>query len=121
MKYGILDYEFELVNSELTVLPQRVRFLKEMGLLPDKKDVNDSIFPDAGIGFLEEMLDETKKNKLFLKLFLDSQRKYRGSKGAPAEKWLTVDSAKYFPCEFIVRDVCLTNCSSIWLHKHFYL
>ncbi len=121
LKYGLLDYDFVVVNTELPTEPQRVRFLKEMGFLPDKKEVDDSVFPDAGIGFLEEMVDDVRKNKLLFKILLDSQGSYRGAQGAPQEKWLNVDPDQYFPCEFIVRDACLTNCSLIWLNKHFYL
>ena len=121
LKYGILDYDFDVVKTELEAEPQRVRFLKEMELLPDKKDVDDSIFPDAGIGFLEEMLDEIKKDELIVKVFLDSQGDYRGGNGMPKEKWMNADPDQYFPCEFSIRDACITNCSLIWLNKHFYL
>ncbi len=121
LKYGLLDYDFVVVNSELAPEPQRVRFLKSMGLLPDKKDVDDSVFFDAGIGFLEEMVDEIRKNKLLFKILLDSQGAYRGAQGKPKEKWMNADPNQYFPCEFTVRDACLTNCSLIWLNKHFYL
>jgi hypothetical protein len=121
LKYGLLDYDFVVVNTELAPDLQRVRFLKDMGFLPDKKDVDDAVFPDAGIGFLEEMLDEVRKNELLFKIILDSQGAYRGAQGAPQEKWMNADPDQYFPCEFIVRDACLTNCSLIWLNKHFYL
>lgn len=121
LKYGLLDYDFVVVNSELAPEPQRVRFLKDLGFLPDKQDVNDGVFHDAGIGFLEEMVDEVRKNELLFKIVLDSQGAYRGAKGVPQEKWMNADPDQYFPCEFIVRDACLTNCSLIWLNKHFYL
>jgi hypothetical protein len=121
LKYGLLDYDFLEVVTDFVPEPQRVRFLKDMGFLPDKKDVDDGVFHDAGIGFLEEMVDEVRENKLLFKILLDSQGAYRGAKGVPREKWMNVDPNKYFPCEFIVRDACLTNCSLIWLNKHFYL
>jgi hypothetical protein len=94
-----------------------------MGFLPDKdkEDVSDAVFPDAGIGFLEVMLDDVRENRLLLKILLDSQGEYRGAQGAASEQWLNADPTQYFPCEFIVRDACLTNCSLIWLNKHFYL
>ncbi len=121
LKYGLLDYKFAVSNPQMTAERKSVRFLKEMDILPDKKDVSDAIFPDAGIAFLEEMLDDARKGKLILKIFLDSQGDYRGAKGAPVEKWANTDPNKYFPCKFIVRDACLTNCNLIWLNKHFYL
>lgn len=121
LKYGLLDYDFVVVSTDLVAERQRVRFLKDMGLLSDKKDVDDSVFPDAGIGFLEEMLDEIRKNKLVVKILLDSQGAYRGAQGALQEQWMNADPDQYFPCEFVVRDACLTNCSLIWLNKHFYL
>lgn len=121
LKYGLLDFDFVEVVTDFVPERQRVRFLKDMGFLPDKKDVDDSVFHDAGIGFLEEMVDEVRENKLLFKILLDSQGAYRGAQGAPRENWMNVDPNKYFPCEFIVRDACLTNCSLIWLNKHFYL
>lgn len=121
LKYGLLDYEFLEVVTDFVPESQRVRFLKDMGFLPDKKDVDDGVFHDAGIGFLEEMVDEVRENKLLFKILLDSQGAYRGAKGAPRENWANADPNKYFPCEFMVRDACLTNCSLIWLNKHFYL
>lgn len=121
LKYGLLDYDFVVENTELAAEPQRVRFLKDMGFLPDKKDVDDDVFPDAGIGFLEEMLDQVRQNQLLFKIFLDSQGAYRGARGAQEETWMNADPDQYFPCTFMVCDACLTNCSSIWLNKHFYL
>jgi len=105
----------------MTAERQSVRFLKEFGLLANKEDVNDSFFPDGGIGFLEEMVAEVKENHLLLKIRLDSQGAYRGAKDTPIEQWMSADPAQYFPCQFVVSDACLTNCSSIWLSKHFYL
>lgn len=121
LKYGLLDYDFAVVNSKLEPEAQRVRFLKDMGFLPDKNDVDDAVFFDAGIGFLEEMLDEVTQNKLLFKILLDSEGAYRGAQVARNDKWMNVDPGRHFPCEFVVRDACLTNCSFIWLNKHFYL
>lgn len=123
MKYGILDYEFNTVLTDIVPERQRVRFLKDLGLLLDKSDVDDSMFFDAGIGFLEEMVDETKENKLLFKIILDRQgeRKVLSAPGPISNEWLNTAPNNYFPCEFTVRDACLTNCGSIWLNKHFYL
>lgn len=120
-KYGLLDYEFEVVATQLNAERQSVRFLKEMGFLPDKHEVDDGVFPDAGIGFLEEMLADVKKDRIMLKIMLDSQGSYQGAQGAPQEKWLNFDLSQHFPCEFVIRDACLTNCGLIWLNRHFYL
>jgi hypothetical protein len=121
LKYGFLDIEFAVRNTALVPEVQRVRFLKEMGFLPDKEFVDDSIFHDAGLGFLEEMLEEAREGKLLFKIKLDSVGSYRGAHGVSEEKLLKESPAQYFPCEFIVRDACLTNCGLIWLNKHFYL
>ncbi|QQR59548.1 MAG: hypothetical protein IPG59_08695 [Candidatus Melainabacteria bacterium] len=120
LKYGILDYQFE-VSGDFSVEPQGVRFLKDLGFLLDKKDVDDSLFLDAGIGVLEEMLDQVKSNKVFFKILLDSQGGYRGGHISGNKNWLSANPNEYFPCKFKVRDACLTNCSLVWLNKHFYL
>jgi hypothetical protein len=123
LKYGVLDYEFNTVVTDIVLERQRVRFLKDLGLLFDKRDVDDSMFFDAGIGFLEEMVDETKENKLLFKIMLDRQGEGEilSAPSPVSNEWLNTDSNNYFPCEFTVRDACLTNCGSIWLNKHFYL
>lgn len=121
LKYGLLDYEFDVVSADLVAERQKVRFLKDMGILPDKEDVDDSFLPDGGVGYLEEMVDVIKKGKLVFKVILDSRGTYQGAKGTPSEKWTKLDPDKFFPCEFVVRDACITNCSMIWLLKHFYL
>lgn len=120
LKYGILDLEFEINDTNFEIEKRSVRFLKEMGILTDKAEVDDSFLPDAGIGFLEEMLEETKTNKLLFKIFLESSQ-YQGIKSTPLENIHAINPEKYFPCKFIVRDACITNCSYIWLTKHFYL
>ncbi len=115
------EISYRELHSRCLAERQRVRFLKDMGFLPDKNEVDDAIFPDAGIGFLKEMLDEVRNNKLLFKVLLDSQGEYRGAKGAPVEQWVNKDPAHYFPCEFVISDACITNCGLIWLNKHFYL
>ena len=120
LKYGILDYQFE-VYGDYSVEQQGVRFLKDLGFLLDKKDVDDSLFLDAGIGVLEEMLDQVKSNKIFFKILLDSQGEYRGAHVSGDKNWQSANPNEYFPCQFKMRDACLTNCSLIWLNKHFYL
>lgn len=121
LKYGLLDCEYFDVVTDFVPESQRVKFLKDMGFLPDKQDVNDAVFPDAGIGFLEEMVDEIRQDKLLFKIMLDSRGAYRGAQGAQLDKCMRTDPNKYFPCKFVVRDACLTNCSLIWLNRHFYL
>ncbi|MBS1989929.1 MAG: hypothetical protein JSS86_05465 [Cyanobacteria bacterium SZAS LIN-2] len=121
LKYGLLDYTFGVVKTDLVATPQRARFLKEIGLLPDKADVSDSIFPDGGIGFLEEMLGEVRANRLLLKILLDRDETDGVVSRVYSKDWMHADAAPYFPCVFTVRDACLTNCSLIWLCKHFYL
>ncbi|MCW5821419.1 MAG: hypothetical protein KIT34_01370 [Cyanobacteria bacterium TGS_CYA1] len=120
LKYGILDLKFDLIETNSPIEKQSVRFLKDMGFLVDKVDVNDSIFPDAGIGFLQDMLDETKTNKLIFKIFLESTD-YRGIRDNPKQNIMELNSEQYFPNKFVVRDACITNCTLIWLNKHFYL
>ncbi len=121
LKYGLLDYKFEF-PSDFLARPQSLRFLKELGFLLDKNEVDDGIFPDAGFGFLEEMLDEVRANNTFFKIILDSQGAYRGAHASNYKKhWQSASPNQYFPCQFKVRDACLTNCSLIWLNKHFYL
>lgn len=120
-KYGILDIDFEVQSSDIPGGRKSVRFLKEMGFLPDRADVDDGVFPDAGIGFLEEMLEQAKAGKLILKLFLRSKGTYQGAKDRPVEEWLNMDLRQHFPCNFEIVDACITNCDLIWLNKHFYL
>lgn len=121
LKYGLLDCEYFDVVTDFIPEPQRAKFLKDMGFLPDKADVNDELFPDAGIGFLEEMVDEIRQGKLLFKIMLDSSGAYRGAQGGALDKCMSIDPNRYFPCKFVVRDACITNCSLIWLIKHFYL
>lgn len=120
-KYGILDLAFEVLNTDHPIDRKPARFLKEMGFLPDRAEVDDAVFPDAGIGFLEEMLEQTQSGKLMLKLFLRSRGGYQGAKDRPVEEWLKMDLTKHFPCKFAIVDACITNCDLIWLNKHFYL
>ena len=120
-KYGLLDYSFLLVQSNFIAERQNVRFLKEMGWLLEKEDVDDLLFPDGGIGFLQEMIDQIKENNMVCDIRLESCGRYRGLQDAPSENWQSVETAQFFPCEFIVRDACITNCRDIWLNKYFYL
>ncbi|MBX9724668.1 MAG: hypothetical protein K2X81_24905, partial [Candidatus Obscuribacterales bacterium] len=121
LKYGILDYKFELASIDLSADSHRIRFLKDLGFLLDKNEVDDGIFPDAGIGFLQEMLDEVRANNNFFKILLDSQGAYRGAHTSGYKNWQSVNPNRYFPCHFKIRDACITNCSLIWLNKHCYL
>lgn len=121
MKHGLLDYSYPVLDSPVMAERQPVRFLKEIGLLLDRADVDDAIFPDAGLGFLEELLEQVRANQLLFKIVLDSEGEYRGTQGPYGDKWRELDPSQFFPCRFVVSDACLSNCSSIWLAKHFYL
>lgn len=120
-KYGLLDFEYQVIKTSLPIERQSVRFLRDLGVLIDSHELLDSVFiPDDGVWFLDDMLQDIREEKLVLKIMLDCQSDFP-VKLKDTSASLYDNPNKYFPSEFKVRDACITNCGLVWLCKHFYL
>lgn len=118
-KYGLIDIACSAPPSLLADASRGISVLRANQFLPAKgqrwdDDVQGGPF-DGDPTCLEELVSELDRNTCWLKLYLveadgESRRGLR-LKLPPG----------YFPRRFVVDDACVTNASSIWFHKHFYL
>jgi len=115
-KYGILDVAFKVRSTPLQIRRPGLGILRSLALADGEARSEAS---DVVGDFLSDLTTESEAGDLYLKVFLttedslpkiDALRRLR--QGMPPGFW---------PHRFVVRDACLTNASSIWLSKHFYM
>ncbi len=115
-KYGLIDVGFEVPNAVLDdnyrngiSLLRDVNFFPKIPSPDEFESYNDAI--SVYEPFLQDMIDELSLSKTFLLLFLKVPVK------VSPKLHLVPD---LLPANFVIRDACLTNISSIWINKHFY-
>lgn len=132
-KYGLLDLSYTVDVEQLEwesrggrgLLEERRYVLNATDLqeLDAERTAEDEEFDrEFYVDSLERVVEDARKNKNFVKLFLRSseaegrlerKRSLRFVKeGLPSDWW---------PLEFQVTDACVTNADSAWFFKHFYL
>jgi len=124
-KYGILDLTFAVDQSLLHDCASGVPVLRELGLVGnpaayedlDLDDDDDIFSPMSGVNMVLEDLEESQALlKLFLKAAVETKSGMRTTM-----RRLMVPDLLEFPMRFVINDACITNVSSAWIGKHFYL
>lgn len=119
-KYGFLDLSFR-VRSEL--LPNKkagIATLKELGFFDDKDAWEDLNGGDDDFFVVEDLADDIGEEAIIM-LFVEDQEKpmRRDTEAIMAD--VRDPSRMSFPKCMTVTDACVSNSSSVWACKHFYL
>ena len=83
----------------------------------------------CGVGFVEDLAEDLAGDRCVVKLMLRDGLSNEEHREPLREAWNETGSmpkqlrirAGYLPREMTVVDACVTNASSVWFWKHFYL
>lgn len=126
-KYGIFTIDYHIDPKELDINYQNgMELLKKLGIVePDLMDDEDmdedekDFLYDLSIAKLGVHIDDLDKNEVLLTLFLTTEVEWDWSENPKfVEEGLP---KKYWPRTFTIEDACISNISSIWLSKRFYM
>ena len=123
-KYGILDLTFSADRSLLHDCASGVPILRELGLVGNDDfyedrnfDNNDLIEPMSGVRIV---LDDLEKSQAYVKLYFKASVRPSSDVRDRMQRIFNPESLQ-FPMTFDIIDACITNVSSAWIMKYFYL
>lgn len=117
IKYGLLDLEFSTAPSLLGDYQSGVPLLRELGLM-GKTSINDDW--NNPMEIVEMVLEDLAESHTYLKLFLRASDQINFDMRGQLLGQVNPSSLS-FPMTFTIQDACITNVSSAWMMKHFYL
>jgi hypothetical protein len=133
VKHGFLELRFEVAPGDgelLTRLSRRelakLGFLGQEVRMPGVKEEgdqgDDELAAEASDICVDLLLKEIAAERLFVMLFLEaiSDRRSLHERELATLTDFQLPS-DFFPATFQVRDACISNASSIWVQRHFYL
>ena len=122
-KYGLIDIDFTVEGVEIDNGIQGFDAIRKLSLYQEYSNTDDDFFLEAGIGFLEDLVEELKLDQTFYMLFLRTEYPQPSAKERIRQYFKSTDalSDDYFPREFVVKDAALCNTKLAWMMKHFYL
>jgi len=123
-KYGLIDIDFTIEGVEIDNGIRGIEAIRKLSLYQEYSNTDhDDFLLEAGIGFLEDMVEELKLDKTFYMLFLQTEYPQSNGKEKIRQHFKLTDAlpSDYFPCEFVVKDAALCNTKLAWMMKHFYL
>jgi hypothetical protein len=123
VKYGLMDVMFSVSSEYLDACPPITgKMLRDFGFALSPED-RENLAQNSAEDFEEDtalwelLIEDLDKNQPIIKLFLGSPN--HDAMGGLRN--LLSGAKASFPKKLLVRDACLTNSSSIWFWKHFYL
>jgi hypothetical protein len=130
LKYGLIDAELEadpvLLEHPETLVGLEV--MRECGVLPRRGTVWDREEREFGVAYALELEAAMIESGCALKLMLTDDCAQQTRWEAPGSEVLgrgTAETARalarYLPRTFEVKDACVTNSSTVWFARYFYL
>jgi len=120
-KYGLIDVE---LTAPVDLLasgegPRGAKLLRQLFIAGHPPENPDDVDPDDVEFWLGAIAEKIITDRSYIKLMLRSEPADRRN----ALAWIQACTlpAGYLPRTFEIEDACVTNCSMVWLLKHFYL
>ncbi len=120
-KYGLIDIDFTVQGTEILNAVEGFEAIRTLHLYQENPNLaKDDLFLEAGVGFLEEMVEDIEAGIVYLLLYLKTNHPEDiNERKIQFKNWSIPDN--YFPRKFVVKDAALCNTRFAWLTKHFYL
>jgi len=119
-KRGACSFTFD--DNLSTQLSHFAPKFKDLGFVGHPGDsAREMLDADDMFDFVTDLLDDFDKNETILKLFLEERPQRPFPPPAEWEMRFRDPTLMPFPKTMEIADACITNSSSVWLNKHFYL